>query len=205
LTNPSHDFAGMAGGRQVLVATRNPGKLAISRLLISAVGAVGLSLEEAGIPFLRVDENGSTPEENARIKAEAYFRAAGIPVFASDSGMEIDGLGGLPGVKARRWNGLLPDDIGDEEWLEFFLRETRHIPPERRTGRFVTAWAVVREGRSFVRRVVRPFRFAEKPVRTMTPGFPMSAVIIDHDSEDVMETVYLPAFTRWIREERVLG
>ncbi|WP_124727629.1 non-canonical purine NTP pyrophosphatase [Staphylospora marina] len=191
--------------RRVMIATGNPGKQDVMRNLLASVGYSGVSPRESGISVPDIREDGFSPEENALIKARAYAGLTDLPVFAADSGMEIDALGGRPGVMVRRWNGELPDDVGDEEWLVHFLRKTKGIPPEKRTGRFVTAWAVVRDGREFTRRVLREFRFSTEPVRNMIPGFPMSAVIFDHDAADAMETIWLPAFIRWIRDEDVFG
>jgi inosine/xanthosine triphosphate pyrophosphatase family protein len=171
--------------------------------LLEKVGITGISLREAGISPIQVIENGITPEENALIKAKAYYGLNHkMSVFSSDSGMEIDELGGLPGVKVRRWNDLLPDDIGDEEWLDFFLEQTKHIPSEKRTGRFVTAWAMIHHGQAFTYRVHRSFHFSKAPVRSITPGFPMSAVI-ETTRNDAIEEIYAPAFVEWVKSKHI--
>lgn len=73
-------------------------------------------------------EDGHTVEENALIKARAYCLATGLPTLSDDAGLAIPALGGEPGVKARRWAGRLPDDVSDEDWLEFALDKIRPIP-----------------------------------------------------------------------------
>lgn len=73
-------------------------------------------------------EDGHTVEENALIKARAYCLATGLPTLSDDAGLAIPALGGEPGVKARRWAGQLPDDVSDEDWLEFALDKIRPIP-----------------------------------------------------------------------------
>lgn len=88
-------------GRRLLVATHNRGKLEeIADLLgefdIEVVGAAEMGLPEP-------EETGTTFVENARIKAHAAARAAGLPALADDSGIEIDALGGAPGVYTADW------------------------------------------------------------------------------------------------------
>ncbi|MBA4494730.1 non-canonical purine NTP pyrophosphatase [Paenactinomyces guangxiensis] len=186
----------------VLIATRNPGKIKTALILLNGVGVKGIALKDAGISPIYVVENGQTPEENALLKATAYYRYTGRTVLASDTGVEIDALGGLPGVMVRRWNGQLPDDIGDEEWLEFFLDQTKQIPESERTGKFVTAWSVIHQGRSYTHHIVRTFRFAARKVRPISPGFPMSA-IVNAPRQDSVEQVYVPAFREWVKREEI--
>lgn len=189
---------------RILIATHNPGKVHTSKILLQKAGIKGISLAEAHLPVIPVQEDGTTPEENARLKAEAYRKRTGMSVFASDSGMEIDGLGGLPGVMVRRWNGRLPDDVSDEDWLNFFLQETKEIPPEQRTGKFITAWAIIHQDRTFTYRVVRSFQFATRKLRPISPGFPMSA-IVDTSRTDTVEHFYVPAFVDWVTKENIFN
>lgn len=91
---------GLAGGR-LLVATHNQGKLdeiaaMLAPLGISCVGAAELGLGEPA-------ETEDTFVGNARIKAHAAARATGLPALADDSGIEVDGLGGAPGVYTADW------------------------------------------------------------------------------------------------------
>jgi XTP/dITP diphosphohydrolase len=84
-------------------------------------------------------------EENARAKAEHFFRLTGIPTVADDSGIEVDALGGAPGVRSKRYapgEGLegLARDLANNRHL---LERLRDVPPERRTGRYVCAAALV--------------------------------------------------------------
>jgi XTP/dITP diphosphohydrolase len=89
---------------RLLIATTNPGKLReITRIL------EGVPLEivrlEALPPIAEPEETGSTFAENARLKALYYSRAAGLPSVADDSGLEIEALGGIPGIHSARWQG----------------------------------------------------------------------------------------------------
>jgi len=98
-----------------------------------------------------VAEDGSTFEANARKKAEHYSRhVAGEIVLADDSGLEVDALGGAPGVHSARYAADDPlkaesntDDGANNARL---VRELRSVPPDRRTGRFVCVIAAARNG-----------------------------------------------------------
>ena len=141
----------------VLVATSNPGKL---RDFAGAAEAHGIAI--ASIPGFAslpaVIEDGVTFEANARKKAEEYSRAApGDLVLADDSGLEIDALGGAPGVHSARY--AAPDlqnkdphraeaNTDDEANNARVLRELAELLPEKRTARFVCVLAAARDGRT---------------------------------------------------------
>ena len=138
--------------KQVLIATSNPGKL---RDFAGAAGAHGVEI--AGIPNFSslppVVEDGLTFEANARKKAEAYSLAApGEIVLADDSGLEVDGLGGAPGVHSARYAADEPHqaeaNTDDEANNARLIRELAAVPADRRTGRFVCVVAAARDGRT---------------------------------------------------------
>lgn len=138
--------------KPVLIATSNPGKL---RDFAGAAGAHGIEI--AGIPNFAtlppVVEDGLTFEANARKKAEAYSRAApGEIVLADDSGLEVDGLGGAPGVHSARYAADEPHRAGantdDEANNARLMRELTAVSAEQRTGRFVCVIAAARDGRT---------------------------------------------------------
>lgn len=88
---------------QLLIATGNPGKIVEIKDILSPFS---LSLHfplELGLE-LRVQETGNTYSENARLKAEAYRQAAGMPVLSDDSGLEVEALGGSPGLYSARFS-----------------------------------------------------------------------------------------------------
>src|ERR1035438_5085792 len=142
---------------QILIATSNPGKL---RDFAGAAAPFGITI--ASIPNFsslpQVVEDGVTFEENARKKAESYSLAApGALVLADDSGLEIDALGGAPGVHSARY--AAPDlqnkdphraeaNTDDEANNARVLRELAGLPPEKRSARFVCALAAARDGRT---------------------------------------------------------
>jgi XTP/dITP diphosphohydrolase len=138
--------------KRVLVATSNPGKL---RDFAGAAAALGVEI--APIPgfasLAPVVEDGLTFEANARKKAEAYSRyVAGEMVLADDSGLEVDALGGAPGVHSARYAADAPHLAGvnseDAANNARLLRELKRVPPEKRTARFVCVIAAAEGGRT---------------------------------------------------------
>ncbi len=130
---------------RLLVATLNPGKVRefAQALIPTGIAVFGLdSLDDMS----SVEETGTTFQENARIKAEAYSLRADMPVLADDSGLEVDALDGAPGVQSARYGGADLDDDGRNRLL---LANLSHITePERRTARFRCTLAVARSGRT---------------------------------------------------------
>ncbi len=119
---------------RLLLATANPGKLRELRAILAGVPVELVGLEDAGPgPPPEVEEHGETFLENARIKASAYAAWSGLAAVADDSGLEVDGLGGAPGVRSARYAG---PGASDEANLDKLLRELAGVPPERRTARF---------------------------------------------------------------------
>lgn len=142
----------MPGPERVLIATSNPGKLRDF-----AGAALGLGVRVEPVPNFSklptVVEDGDTFEANARKKAEAYSLAAPSEiVLADDSGLEVDALGGAPGVHSARYAADDPAQAGsnmdDEANNEKLLRNLRNIPVAQRTGRFVCVIAAARNGRT---------------------------------------------------------
>ena len=138
--------------RTVLIATSNPGKL---RDFGGAAAAHGITITSiSGFSSLPpVVEDGATFEANARKKAEAYSLAVpGELVLADDSGLEIDALGGGPGVHSARYAADEPhaaeSNTDDEANNARVLRELINVPREKRTARFVCVLAAARDGRT---------------------------------------------------------
>ncbi len=133
------------GGRpRLLVATRSAHKLRELRELLDLPDGVLVSLDELGVPGDPV-EDGETFETNARIKARFGARATGLPTLADDSGIEVDALGGGPGVRTRRYAG---EDATDQDNNRKLLAALDGLPPDRREARYVCvlALALPREG-----------------------------------------------------------
>jgi len=129
----------------VLLATRNPGKLAeLRRMLVAAEVAGVRILGLADVPaFPEEPETGATFAENALAKARDAVKATGLPAVADDSGLAVDALGGMPGVLSARWSGRHGDDRAN---LELVLGQLADVPDERRGAAFVCAAALVVPG-----------------------------------------------------------
>ena len=117
---------------KLLVATRNPGKVKEYRDLLADLPVEITWLEAEGIT-LEVEETGTSFEENALLKASTYARVSGLLTWADDSGLEVDALGGWPGVASARHAGL---DATDAERTQILLRRLQGVPYERRGAVF---------------------------------------------------------------------
>jgi XTP/dITP diphosphohydrolase len=118
---------------QLLIASSNPGKVREIRALLPLNIAV-IGLGDLGLPS--PEETGATLRENADLKALCAARASGILALADDSGLEVDALAGVPGVRSARFAGEPPDDARNRKAL---LAALSGIPEERRKARFVCA------------------------------------------------------------------
>jgi XTP/dITP diphosphohydrolase len=127
--------------RPLVFATRNPGKLVELRILVPAIDV--LSIDEAaariGRPIPDVIEDGDTFAANAIKKAREVGAATGLPALADDSGLEVDALGGAPGVWSARYAGPGADDAANNAKL---LVALDGVPSERRTARFRSVLAL---------------------------------------------------------------
>ena len=126
---------------RLLLASGNPGKLRELRAILHGlpVELVGLADAGAGEPP-EVAETGATFLDNALEKARAYAAWSGLAAVADDSGLEVDALGGAPGVRSARYAG---QGAGDQANLDKLLAELAGVPPERRTARFRCAAVLV--------------------------------------------------------------
>jgi XTP/dITP diphosphohydrolase len=122
---------------KVLIATTNPGKQREYRALLRKVPAEIVFPNELGIR-LEVEEDGATFRENAAKKALALARASGLIALADDSGLEVEALGGEPGVRSARWAG---EGADDPKRRAFLLEKLRDVHAPRR-ARFVCAIAI---------------------------------------------------------------
>jgi inosine/xanthosine triphosphate pyrophosphatase family protein len=182
----------------LLFATRNPFKRELFVPVLAAHGVRCVTLADVGLGDREIDEVGETPEENALLKARAFHSPDWPLVLGDDAGLEIDALGGEPGLKARRWNGRFPDDVDDETWMAYLLQRMEGVPLERRTARYVAAWALITpDGREHVRRIYRPFTFADRPLRPIPPGAPMSALEIRPDGPLPARERIAAEWARW--------
>jgi XTP/dITP diphosphohydrolase len=134
---------------RLIVATSNEHKIKEIREILGDLPFIILGLKEMNID-VEINENGTTFEENAYIKAHEIAGLTGETVLADDSGLEVDALGGAPGVLSARFAGIHGDDRANNEKL---LELMADIPDCRRGGRFTCAMVLLYpDGRSVVSR-----------------------------------------------------
>lgn len=127
---------------KIVLATENPGKVAELQELVADLDMEVLS--STNFPdWQSVEETGSTFRENALIKARAAAGFTGMIALADDSGLEVDALGGAPGVFSARFAGEPKDDGRN---IEKLLGLMENVPDEERGARFFCALAVVTPG-----------------------------------------------------------
>jgi XTP/dITP diphosphohydrolase len=119
---------------RLLLASANQGKLRELRTILDGLPVELVGLAEAGLGDPpEVEETGDTFLDNALLKARAYAAWSGLAAVADDSGLEVDALGGAPGVRSARYAG---QGAGDQANLDQLLAELSGVPSERRTARF---------------------------------------------------------------------
>ena len=136
----------MTTPRTLILATRNQGKV---RELRDPLARFGFDVQSLPEDFPEIEENGTTFEENALIKARAVANALGVAAAADDSGLEVDALGGAPGVYSARYSEDWPAVEGeskDERNNRRLLAELEGVPAEKRTARFRCCMALVIPG-----------------------------------------------------------
>jgi XTP/dITP diphosphohydrolase len=127
---------------RLVIATRSEHKLRELRDLLRLERTDLVTLDELGVEGEPI-EDGETFEANAAIKARAAVRATGLPTLADDSGLEVDALGGGPGVRTRRYAG---PDATDADNNRKLLAALEGLPPERRGARYVCVLALALPG-----------------------------------------------------------
>jgi XTP/dITP diphosphohydrolase len=125
---------------RLLVATRNQGKKREFEELLAPLDASICYPDDLGLD-LDVREDGTTYAENARKKAQGYARASGLLTLADDSGLEVDALGGAPGIHSARYVSG-----SDADRVVTVLRHLRDVPWRRRTARFRCVVVIVSPG-----------------------------------------------------------
>ena len=123
---------------KLLLATTNRGKLREYYQLLKGLPFELVSPADEGID-ITVDEKKKTFEENARLKATTYSRLSGLVTLADDSGLEVDALGGGPGIISARFAG---EQASDKDRIEHLLARLKDVPWGKRTARFRCVIAV---------------------------------------------------------------
>ncbi|HEY8450186.1 MAG TPA: RdgB/HAM1 family non-canonical purine NTP pyrophosphatase [Bacillota bacterium] len=130
----------MSWRRQMLLATTNPGKIAEIRAALAGLDLELKTLRDVS-GYQPPAETASTFWENALLKARAAFAATGWPALADDSGLEVDALGGAPGVHSARFGG---DGLTDADRCRLLLERLEGVPMKQRTARFRAVLALCR-------------------------------------------------------------
>lgn len=125
-------------GRRLVLASGNRGKIHEIRALLSGL-SIGLLTHEDFADWPALEEKGNSFEENAATKAGGLSRWADLPALADDSGLEVDALGGEPGVWSARYAGVQGDDAAN---IALLLEEMKGLPPGKRGARFVCVLAL---------------------------------------------------------------
>jgi len=161
----------------LLIATTNPAKFAEYSVLMREFDLRLISLRDVGID-LEAPESGATFADNARSKATFYFNRAGVATVADDGGLEVDALGGAPGVHSHRWLG---PDSDDRKLAEEVVRQMAGVEPARRKARLRAAAALIylHQG-SVCERVAEAVlegTIAERCFPQIRQGFPYRSVL----------------------------
>ena len=174
---------------KLLIATTNPAKLTEYRMLLRGFDLDLLSLRDAAVDK-EAPENGTTFRENARIKAAFYFVYSGLPTLADDGGLEVDALGGAPGVMSHRWLGS--DQVDDRTLAEEVVRRMVGVEPKQRGARIRAAAAMVYTEQGMIREAIAEAALegviADRCYPHVRIGFPYRSVL------------YLPDRGRYLAE-----
>jgi len=165
---------------RLLIATTNPAKLAEYRILLRrmTIDLEPMSLADAGIKDV-AEENAESFRDNALAKARFYFERSNLPTLADDGGLEVDALGGAPGVRSHRWLGV--ESPTDRALAEEVIRRMEGIEKPRRTARIWAALALVFQKEGVAREAVAEDTIegliAPRAFPAIRPGFPYRAVL----------------------------
>ena len=118
-----------------IIATHNMKKRNELARILEPLGLRVFTADQLGIDLSDVEETGETFAENARLKSRSGCAESGLPCIADDSGLQVDALGGAPGVYSARFAGEHGNDAKNNELL---LKKLENVPPEQRTARFVS-------------------------------------------------------------------
>lgn len=126
--------------KTLLIATSNPGKIVELKNMLRDLDCLVVGFADLLQTPPSIEETGQTFAENAMLKAEHYHKLTGLTALADDSGLEVDALGGRPGVYSARYGG---EGMSSAEQMDMLLNEMKEIPGERRTARFICSIALV--------------------------------------------------------------
>lgn len=125
--------------KRMILASQNKHKLEEVRNILKDLDIEIVSMDEAGLGDLKIEEDGETFEENSMKKATVVMEKTGQTAIADDSGLEVDYLNGSPGVYSARFSG---EDATDDDNNKKLLSLLKDVPVKERTGRFVSVISV---------------------------------------------------------------
>lgn len=136
--------AKLKSGDRIVVASHNTGKVREIRDLLAPYGVETVAAEDLDLE--EPEETGETFAENARIKARAAANVSGLPALADDSGLEVEALGGEPGIHSARWAGEEKDFEAAMGRVEVALSEADARTPDKRGANFTCVLALAFPG-----------------------------------------------------------
>lgn len=155
--------------KKLLIATKNPGKIIEIKKFLKDLPFEIVSLKDVNIND-DVEETGKTYEENSLLKALFYAKKSKLPVISDDGGLEIDALGGAPGIKSRRWLGY---EATDQELIEYMKKISQDLPENNRTAYFKTVVTfALPDGKYFQSEGKVKGEIARKPLIKFLKGYP---------------------------------
>lgn len=161
--------------QKILIATTNQGKLQEIREYLSDLPVEFVSLKDVGITQ-DVEENGTTYEENSQKKALEYAKISGLPAISDDGGLEIDALGGAPGIDTKYFGG---PSGKDEDIIEKMKQVIKEIPENKRGASFVAVLSLaLPNGKVWSERSEVELLIAKKPWIKYLKGFPYRSFLL---------------------------
>lgn len=161
--------------RRLLVATKNPAKLASYRLLLSAFKDLAIVSPKELLLTVSVDETGKSVEENAKLKAHAYCLASKLPTLGIDESLYIDGFSPdlQPGLQVRR---IVGKDASDEQMLAYYGARFKELNDKARQGHWHFAQALCFPNDQIFTCVLDvPTYFARTPQLPIKSGYPLDS------------------------------
>lgn len=173
---------------KVLIGTNNKAKVKKYGTILNELKIEYCTPNDLNL-HLDIEETGNTPEENSRIKANAYYEATKMPVIVDDSGMVLNKLPKekQPGVYVRRHNGTV---LSDEEIIDLYSKEIENIGGKT-PGAFIIAVSVADEDGKIHTNVISHERlFVSKPCQARTEGYPMNSLIYNEETGKYLAEIY---------------
>lgn len=171
---------------RILYGTTNQAKLDSMKRITEVLGIEIIGLKDVNQPLPHIEESGKNPLENAKMKAEAYYKAFSMPVFSCDSGLYFDNIEEAlqPGTHIRRVNGK---ELTDEEMIEYYSGLAKSHD-DRLIGRYRNAIYFILDDETRFSSMdeslaTEPFMLVSKPHEKRVKGFPLDSISVDLASE----------------------